>query len=108
MHFTITPSETTLYCERKSYFLDALEAGSNKEAVDYCMSIALDVKKKVPHKYNCNNSQLCDSKFKKKMQTNANDLKVLQPRLTLYGCSACWLNFLGKDITLPQVISHVD
>ena len=43
----------------------------------------------------------------KKMQVMKESLKETNLDLTVYGCSAHWLNLLGQDVTPPQVINQI-
>ena len=43
----------------------------------------------------------------KKLVAMKQNLIETDPELTVYGCSAYWLNLLGQDVTPSQIISQV-
>ena len=43
----------------------------------------------------------------KKMVAMKQNLVETDPELTVYGCSAHWLNLLGQDVTPAQIINQV-
>ena len=93
--------------ENHIFLMHLKQEATRRQLITSCMSLALNVKKKVPDKYTVRTANFVTVNLRKRCKQMQNDLKVIHHKLTLYGCSACWLNFLGKDITLPQVISHI-
>lgn len=97
---------TSLHTGEKSYFMTAVETGTNKKTADYCTSIAQDAIHEANEKYGCNVTGVVTDN-EKKMEAMRRNLKDDDPSLTVYGCSAHWLNLLGQDITPTQVINQV-
>ena len=86
--------------------MSATETGKNKITADYCTSIAKDVIKEAQDNYRCKVTGVVTDN-KKKMECMRTNLKEADPLLTVYGCSAHWLNLLGQDVTPSDVIKQV-
>ena len=97
---------TSLQCEGKSYFLSAVDAGTNKKKAAYCTSVAQEAISTVTEQYQCTVTGVVTDN-EKKMVAMKQNLHDSNPELTVYGCSAHWLNLLGQDITPAQVINQV-
>ena len=96
----------TLHCDGKSYFLSAVETGTNKKTAEYCTKVAKDAVKEALDDMGCTVSAVVTDN-ENKMGSMRSSLKKDDPSLTVYGCSSHWLNLLGQDITPPQIISQV-
>ena len=97
---------TSLQCEGKSYFLSAVDAGTNKKTAAYCTSVAQEAISTATEQYQCTVTGVVTDN-EKKMVAMKQNLHDSNPELTVYGCSAHWLNLLGQDITPAQVINQV-
>ena len=97
---------TSLQCEGKSYFLSAVDAGTNKKKAAYCTSVAQEAISTVTEQYQCTVTGVVTDN-EKKMVAMKQNLHDSNPELTVYGCSAHWLNLLGQDITPAQVINQL-
>ena len=97
---------TSLQCEGKSYFLSAVDAGTNKKTAAYCTSVAQEAISTATEQYQCTVTGVVTDN-EKKMVVMKQNLHDSNPELTVYGCSAHWLNLLGQDITPAQVINQV-
>jgi hypothetical protein len=96
---------TSLQCEGKSYILSAVDAGTNKKTAAYCTSVAQEAISTATEQYQCTvTGVVTDNEKMVAMKQNLHDSN---PELTVYGCSAHWLNLLGQDITPAQVINQV-
>ena len=97
---------TSLQCEGKSYFLSAVDAGTNKKTAAYCTSVAQEATSTATEQYQCTVTGVVTDN-EKKMVAMKQNLHDSNPELTVYGCSAHWLNLLGQYITPAQVINQV-
>ena len=97
---------TSLHTGEKSYFMAALETGTNKKTADYCTAIAQDAIQEASEKYGCTVTGVVTYN-EKKMEAMRTKLQQADPTLSVYGCSAHWLNLLGQDITPAQIMSQV-
>ena len=97
---------TSLHTEGSAYFLSAVDTGTNKKTAAYCTSITQDAIKEAKETYDCKVTGVVTDN-EKKMEVMKQNLKEADPDLTVYGCSAHWLNLLGQDITPSQVINQV-
>ena len=78
----------------KSYFISAMDTGTNKKTADYCVTQARDTMKIA---FGCNVTAVATDNEKKKDSMYKN-LKEDTISLTVYGCSSHWLNLLGQDV----------
>ena len=97
---------TSLQCEGKSFFLSAVDAGTNKKTAAYCTSVAEEAISTATQQFQCSVTGVVTDN-EKKMVAMKQNLQDSNPELTVYGCSAHWLNLLGQDITPTQVINQV-
>ena len=97
---------TSLHSEGLAYFLLAVDTGTNKKTAAYCTSIAKDAMTLAQEEYGCKVIGIVTDN-EKKMEVMKTSLKEADQNLSVYGCSAHWLNLLGQDITPSQVISQV-
>lgn len=97
---------STLHCQEKSYFLSAVDTGANKKTAEYCTSVAKDAIQEASDKFECTVTGVVTDN-EKKMQAMRTSLKLDNPSLEVYGCSAHWLNLLGQSVTPSQVINQV-
>jgi hypothetical protein len=86
--------------------LSAIDAGTNIKTAAFCTSVAQDAIKEASEQYQCTVTGVVTDNEKKIVAMKQN-LKESDPDLTVYGCSAHWLNLLGHDITPSQVINQV-
>ena len=97
---------SSLHVDGRSYFLSAVETGTNKKTTQYCTSVALDSIKDAKESYECNiTGEVTDNE--KKMRVMKSNLKDSDPESTVYGCSSHWLNLIGQEVTPTQVISQI-
>lgn len=97
---------TRLQCEGKSYFLSAIDAGTNRTTAAYCTSVAQEAIPTATEHYQCTVTGVVTDN-EKKMVAMKQNLHDSNPKLTVYGCASLWLNLLGQDITPAQVIHQV-
>ena len=97
---------TSLQCEGKAYFMSAIDTGTNKKTAAYCTSIAQDSIKEAGEKFQCKVTGVVTDN-EKKMVAMKQNLVETDPELTVYGCSAHWLNLLGQDVTPAQINNQV-
>ena len=97
---------TSLHTDGAAFFLTAVETGRNKKTAAYCTSVAQDAITLAEEDYGCKVIGVVTDN-EKKMDVMKTNLKEADPNLSVYGCSAYWLNLIGQDITPSQVISQV-
>jgi hypothetical protein len=97
---------TSLQANEKSYFFSAIETGTNKKTAAYCTSIALNAIEEAERELECSISAIVTDN-EKKMEVMKQNVKEVKPDIITYGCSAHWLNLLGKDITPSPVINQI-
>ena len=97
---------TCLHTESSVYFLSAVDTGTNKKTAACCTSIVQDAMTLAEEDYGCKVTGTV-SDNEKKVEVMKQNLKEADPNLTVYSCSAHWLNLLGQDITPSQVINQV-
>ena len=97
---------TSLQCDGNAYFMSAIDTGTNKKTAAYCTSIAQDSIKGAAEQFQCKVTGVVTDN-EKKMVAMKQNLVETDPELTVYGCSAHWLNLLGQDVTPPQIINQV-
>lgn len=97
---------SSLQCEGTAYFLSAVDAGTNKKTAAYCTTVAQDAIDKATEQYQSIVTGVVTDN-EKKMVAMKQNLVESNPDLTVYGCSAHWLNLLGQDTTPAQVINQV-
>ena len=97
---------TSLQCDGKAYFMSAIDTGTNKKTAAFCTSIAQDSMKEAADQFQCKVTGVVTDN-EKKMVAMKQNLVETDPELTVYGCSAHWLNLLGQDVTPSQIISKV-
>jgi len=96
----------SIYCEGEAFFVSAIDAGANKKTASYCTSLAKEAITTVENDFQCTvTSVVTDNE--KKMEVMRNNLREDNPSLTVYGCSAHWLNLLGQDITPSAIMGQV-
>lgn len=82
-----------------SYFLLAIDSGSNVKFADYCLKVAKTAIEEAVTKFNCKvKSFVSDNEKKivlmrKKLSELCNDEKFIS-----YGCASHYLNLVGKEI----------
>ena len=86
--------------------MSAIDTGTNKKTAAYCTSIAQDSIKETADQFQCKVTGVV-SDVAKEMVAMKQNLVETDPELTVYGCSAHWLNLLGQDVTRSQNISQV-
>ncbi len=77
---------TSLHTGEKSYFMTAIETGTNKKTANYCTSIAQESIQEAKNTYGCNVTGVVTDN-EKKMEAMRTALKEDDPTLTVYGCS---------------------
>lgn len=97
---------TSLQCDNNTYFMSAIDTGTNKKTAAYCTAVSQDSIKEAAEKFHCKVTGVVTDN-EKKMVAMKQNLVETDPELTVYGCSAHWLNLLGQDVTPPQVINQV-
>ena len=97
---------TSLQCDGNTYFMSAIDTGTNKKTAAYCTAIAQDSMKEASEQFQCKVTGVVTDN-EKKMVAMKQNLVESDPELTVYGCSAHWLNLLGQDVTPPQIINQV-
>ena len=95
-----------LQVENKSYLLDSHPTGSMSKTGDNCKMLCQESITKAKENYNCTVSGVCTDNAKNMEKMRA-ALQEDDPDLTVYGCSAHWLNLLGLDLTSQSVMKHV-
>ena len=97
---------SSLQVDGKSYFLDSYYAGAMTKSGQNCASALQKTIKKASDEYNCIvRSVVTDNA--RNMEKMREIIKSDDPSLTVYGCSAHWLNLLGQDITPPTIMKHM-
>ena len=97
---------SSLQVDGKSYFLDSYYAGAMTKSGQNCASALQKTIKKASDEYNCIvRSVVTDNA--RNMEKMREIIKSDDPSLTVYGCSAHWLNLLGQDITPPTIMKHI-
>ena len=96
---------TSVTCDGKGYFLDAVETGTTSKTGENCKEMLMKSVTLAREKYGCQVKSVVTDNAKN-MEKMRRALKE-EPDIIGYGCLAHWLNLLGKDLTLDQVMKHV-
>ena len=97
---------SSIHTSDKSYFLSAVETGSNKKTSAYCASLAKTSMGEASATFECNVTAVVTDN-EKKMDVVRKQLKDDMPDLTVYGCSSHIMNLLGQDLTPNAIISQI-
>lgn len=96
----------SIHTGMKSYFLKALDCGSEKKSAEFCAAFAKKMLNEIEKTYNKEVFAICtDNEYK--MNAMRNLVKETYPNLLVYGCSAHILNLCVKEIIPSSVIKHV-
>lgn len=82
-----------------SYFLSAIDSGSNIKSADYCLQMAKAAIEEAATKFNCK-VQSFVSDYEKKMVLMRKNLSELykEKKFVSYGCASHYLNLVGEEI----------
>lgn len=82
-----------------SYFLSAIDSGSNKKSADYCLQLAKEAIEKAATKFNCKVQSFVSDNEKKMvlMRTKLSEL-YNDEKFISYGCASHYLNLVGEEI----------
>ena len=97
---------TSVTCEGKGYFIDAVSTGATSKTAENCKDMLLKSKAYAEETYGCHvRSVVTDNA--RNMAKMREALKEEDENIVAYGCLAHWLNLLGQDITSQNVMKHV-
>ena len=97
---------TSVTCEGKGYFIDAVSTGATSKTAENCKDMLLKSKAYAEETYGCHvRSVVTDNA--RNMAKMREALKEEDEDIVAYGCLAHWLNLLGQDITSQNVMKHV-
>ena len=97
---------TSVTCDGKGYFLDAVETGTTSKTGENCKEMLKTSINLAREKYGCQVKSVVTDNARN-MEKMRKALKEEEPDILGYGCLAHWLNLLGKDLTPDQVMKHV-
>ena len=92
---------TSIHTGSKSYFLNAVDTGSNKKTASYA-DLFQKSRSQAEEEFKCHTVGIVTDN-EKKMESMREKLQEYDNTLITYGCSSHLLNLLGQDVT-PQVI----
>lgn len=96
---------TSLQCEGKSYFLSAVDAGTNKKTAAYCTSVAQEAISTATEQYQCTVTGVVTDN--EKMVAMKQTLHDSNPELTSVWVFCTLVEPTRTDITPAQVINQV-
>jgi hypothetical protein len=95
-----------LQVEKDVYFLDCHDTGSMTKSAENCKELTEESIKKAKEEFDCNVESVVTDNAKA-MEKMRNELRLANPGIFVYGCSAHWLQLLGKDCSTPAITKHI-
>ena len=90
----------------KSYLLRATDCGAEKKTAEFCANIGKACIEEIKEKYDQEIFAVCADN-ENKMNAVSEILKLDNPHLITYGCSAHIINLCFKDITPHNLLEHI-
>lgn len=97
---------TAVHTGAKTHCISAIETGSNNKDAVYCTKIAADTITELETKYEAKVVRFMTDN-ENKMTAVRRELAVQNKGLTSYGCSSHYLNLLGQDFTVANIMKHI-
>lgn len=95
-----------LQVENSVYFLDSHDTGSMTKSAENCKVLCLESIQKAKDEFNCDVKGVVTDNARS-MEKMRKDLLEQDSDLIVYGCSAHWLQLLGRDCTPSAITKHI-